>query len=128
MPQVPVAVPAAHRARLQLRPRRRQAPDAGVHGRGAPAEDAADHPLVPEAVHDAAAGQAGRLHVGGARRRARRGARAGRARHPPAVLQAQDEERGVDQGAQRPRREVPERLRGHSLFYFFTVPFIFLTN
>lgn len=34
VPQVPVAVPAARRARGQLRARRRQAPDSSVYGRG----------------------------------------------------------------------------------------------
>lgn len=34
MPQVPVRLPAPYRARLQLRTRRRQAPDASFYGRG----------------------------------------------------------------------------------------------
>lgn len=69
---------------------------------GSPAKDAADNPLVPKAVHDAATGQAGGVHVGGARRRPRRGPRARRPGYPSAVLQAQDEECRLEQGTQRP--------------------------
>lgn len=79
---------------------------------GPSTEDVTDDQVLPETVHDAATGEAGRLHVGGARQRAGRGSRARRARHTPALLQAQDEERRLDQGAKRTRWEVPERIWG----------------
>ena len=68
-----------------------EAPAEGVHGRGAAAADVAHHSLLPQALHDDAIGQDGRLHGDAARG----------VPEPPACFQAQDEERGLDERNER---------------------------
>lgn len=63
---------------------------------GPSAKDAANNSFVLETVHHFAFGQARRLHVGCARWREGRGARACRPRDPSALLQAQNEECCLD--------------------------------